>query len=109
MHWRRRTSESGCGALEAVLEQNVFHRGDPRLTTAVEGARQRPIGERWGWDRKTPTVDITLLVAASLALWGLRTLKPTGDRPLSDYVLLPSAEPQQLVRTGSKVRFPRAR
>ena len=34
--------------LEAVIEQKFFHRGDPRLTTAVEGARQRPIGERWG-------------------------------------------------------------
>lgn len=63
--------------LEAVLEAKFFHRGDPRLTTAVEGARQRPIGERWGWDRKTPTVDITPLVAASLSLWGLGTLKPS--------------------------------
>jgi hypothetical protein len=62
--------------LEAVLEQTFFHRGDPRLTTAVEGARQRPIGERWGWDRKIPTVDVSPLVAVSLALWGLRVLKP---------------------------------
>ena len=65
--------------LEAVLEQKFFHRGDPRLTTAVEGARQRPIGERWGWDRKIPTVDVSPLVAASLALWGLRT---TPARPI---------------------------
>jgi hypothetical protein len=63
--------------LEAALGQKFFHRGDPRLTTAVEGARQRPIGERWGWDRKTPTVDVSPLVAASLALWGLGTLKPS--------------------------------
>jgi len=70
--------------LEAVLEQKFFHRGDPRLTTAVEGARQRPIGERWGWDRKSPTIDVSPLVAASLALWGLRVLKPAFR--LSDYV-----------------------
>ena len=62
--------------LEAVLEQKFFHRGDPRLTTAVEGSRQRPIGERWGWDRKIPSVDVSPLVAASLALWGLKVLKP---------------------------------
>jgi Terminase large subunit, T4likevirus-type, N-terminal len=62
--------------LEATLEQKFFHRGDPRLTSAVEGSRQRPIGERWGWDRKLPTVDVSPLVAASLALWGLRTFKP---------------------------------
>lgn len=62
--------------LEAVLEGKFFHRGDPRLTTAVEGARQRPIADRWGWDRRTPTTDVSPLVAASLALWGLGTLKP---------------------------------
>jgi hypothetical protein len=63
--------------LETVLEQKLFHRADPRLTTAVEGSRQRPIGERWGWDRKIPTIDVSPLVAASLALWGLGTLKPS--------------------------------
>lgn len=62
--------------LESVLEQKFFHRGDPRLTSAVEGSRQRPIGERWGWDRKSPSVDVSPLVAASLALWGLRVFKP---------------------------------
>jgi hypothetical protein len=69
---------TACGEfLEAVLDQKFFYRGDSRLTTAVEGARQRPIGDRWGWDRKTPTTDVSPLVAASLALWGLGTLKPS--------------------------------
>jgi hypothetical protein len=73
--------------LEAVLEQKFFHRGDPRLTTAVEGSRQRAIGQKWGWDRKLPTVDVSPLVAASLALWGLRVLKPTVH-----YVWFPDAD-----------------
>jgi hypothetical protein len=61
--------------LEATLEQKFFHRDDPRLSAAMEGSRQRPIGERWGWDRKLPTVDVSPLIAASLALWGLKTFK----------------------------------
>jgi hypothetical protein len=70
-------STAAGGFLEAVLEQTFFHRGDPRLTGAVEGARQRPIGERWGWDRKAPTVDVSPLVASSLALWGPKMFKPS--------------------------------
>jgi hypothetical protein len=87
--------------LEAVLEQKFFHRGDPRLTNAVEGSRQRPIGERWGWDRKIPSVDVSPLVAASLALWGLKTLKPA----IQYFGFLASDElnAQQVERTGSFV------
>jgi hypothetical protein len=84
--------------LEDVLEQKFFHRADPRLTAAVEGARQRPIGERWGWDRKAPTVDVSPLVAGSLALWGLRVFKPA-----SVYVLWPSGAPIQRLESGSYV------
>ena len=28
------------------------------------------LGDAWAWDRKTPSVDISPLTAASLALWG---------------------------------------
>jgi hypothetical protein len=96
--------------LESVLEQTLFHRGDPRLASAVESARQRPIGERWGWDRKSSTGDASPLIAASLALWGLRTFKPA-----SQYVWLltsgeraQQAEPAQQLDPTGWVVAPRA-
>jgi Terminase large subunit, T4likevirus-type, N-terminal len=91
--------------LEATLEQKFFHRGDPRLTSAVEGSRQRPIGERWGWDRKIPTVDVSPLIAASLALWGLRTFKPATQYFWS---LTTSEERAQQVDPTGWVIAPRA-
>jgi hypothetical protein len=44
------------------------HRGDLRLRTAILSAVQVPAGERWKWSRKKSDGDITLLVAAAVAL-----------------------------------------
>ena len=48
--------------------------GDPKLpgalTAAVAGAKTRPLGDHWAWDRKNLVVDISPLTAVTLALWG---------------------------------------
>jgi hypothetical protein len=52
---------------------------DYRLNDAIKGATKRPIGERWGFNRKG-NVDIAPLVAASFAVYAIesgRFDKPT--------------------------------
>lgn len=39
------------------------------LTSAVRGAQTRPLVDRWAWSRRNSKVDISPLVAATLALW----------------------------------------
>ena len=64
----------GCGLLvDAVAEGTVRHLGTPELASALKGAIKRPLGDAWAWSRKSSTVDITPLVACTLALWGLET------------------------------------
>jgi hypothetical protein len=62
--------------------RNVRHIGQPELTSAVAGAVTRMIGDAKAWDRRTPAVDITPLVAATNALWGYVTprLQPQGAK-----------------------------
>lgn len=61
----------GCARfLDAVLDsRSVRHDGDASLTTAVAGAVRRDLGDRWAWARKAPVVDISPLVAVTLAFW----------------------------------------
>lgn len=67
-----------CGAfLDAVNDVAVRHRGTPELRAAVRGARTRPLGDAWAWSRKSSSVDISPLVAVTIALWGL----VSGDGP----------------------------
>jgi hypothetical protein len=59
-----------CGALvDAVVNATVRHRGQVELADAVAGARQRQVGDVWLWARASSKVDISPLVAATLA-WG---------------------------------------
>ena len=65
------TSEHGqaCGRLvDLVAEGGVVHLGSEELRDAIRGARSRPLGDAWAWSRKSSSVDISPLVAATLAL-----------------------------------------
>lgn len=63
----------GCAAIQAdVANQRVRHFGDAPLDAAVVGADIRTVGESWAWSQRASTVDITPLVAATLALWAWR-------------------------------------
>ena len=50
--------------------QTVRHIGQPELTAAAKGASKRPLLEAFAWNRKSSGVDISPLVACTLALWG---------------------------------------
>jgi phage terminase large subunit-like protein len=68
---------TACGRFyDAIVNHKAHHTGHPDLTTAVAGAATRKLGDRWAWSRSTSSVDISPLVAATLALWGAQTLEP---------------------------------
>ena len=64
--------------LDAVSEATLRHRGQVELTKAVLGARQRPLGQAFAWDRKA--ANSSVLIAASLALWGVDCDRPARPR-----------------------------
>jgi phage terminase large subunit-like protein len=54
----------------ATDARDLRHIDQPALTAAVAGAQRRRLGDAWAWDRRGVSVDISPLVAASLAAWG---------------------------------------
>lgn len=63
-----------CGLLFDLVEQErLRHLGTQELSAAVRGARKRPLGDAWAWSRKNSSVDISPLVAVTLAAWGSKT------------------------------------
>jgi hypothetical protein len=73
-----------CGAFfDAVDERTIRHLGTNELVNALRGAVQRSLGEAWGWSRKNSTVDITPLVAGTIATWALFERIGTGGEFMS--------------------------
>jgi hypothetical protein len=62
-----------CGAFYDDIAQSaiVIRRALP-LDVAVAAARKGSKGDAWVWARKTPTEDVSPLVAVTLAWWGQR-------------------------------------
>lgn len=59
-----------CGLLlDCVQEKTLRHLGSADLRNAIKGAATRPLGDAWAWSRKDSNVDISPLVASTLALW----------------------------------------
>ncbi|MFE9432163.1 terminase [Streptomyces sp. NPDC006640] len=56
---------------DAVTTQSLTHFDDAPLASALSGAQKRSLGDAWAWARRIPSVDISPLVAATLAKWGL--------------------------------------
>lgn len=71
---------AACGIFyDAVSNSTLRHLGTAQLTAAVAGAVKRPLGDGgWAWSRKNSTVDITSLVAGTLAYWGAAIAEPEG-------------------------------
>jgi hypothetical protein len=62
------------GANPDVQEAAILrHLDQPDLNLALAGAMRREVGDRWLWARKGVAVDLSPLVAATLALWGWQT------------------------------------
>jgi hypothetical protein len=65
---------NACGFIFDLVEQaRLRHLGTREMTIALKGAATRPLSEKWAWARKQSSVNITPLVAATVALWGWRT------------------------------------
>lgn len=70
-----------CGMIfDAVDQAALRHLGTPELSAAVAGAVKRPLGDAWAWSRKSSSIDISPLVACTLALWGVQTLGSKSRR-----------------------------
>lgn len=65
---------------DAVTEGTLVHRGQVELSRGVLSAKQRPMmgGQAFGWDRKAPGSSV--LVAVSLAVWGVDCERPARPR-----------------------------
>ena len=74
---------AACGNIyDRVVERRLAHMGQAALTAAVEGARQRDLGDGWAWHRRLSGADITPLVAATLAAWALERAPAPARAPL---------------------------
>jgi hypothetical protein len=59
-----------CGLfVDHVGERTLRHIGQQELDAAIRGAKARPLVDRWAWSRTKSTVNISPLVAATLALY----------------------------------------
>lgn len=69
-----RESAMACASLFAqVLEGGMWHRADPILDAALAGATKKDMGDgAWLWHRKSSLIDISPLVAFTLALAAVR-------------------------------------
>lgn len=74
-----------CGILyDRAMDGFIRHLGTPELVSALDGAVKRPLGDAWAWSRRSSSVDISPLVAVTLALWGSRSqVKPVTPRVVS--------------------------
>lgn len=69
-----------CAALlDRLIRRAVWHTPAAALDAAVRGASRRPVGDAWAWSRRSSLVDISPLVAVTLALWGAQRPPPAEE------------------------------
>ncbi|MFE6482405.1 terminase [Streptomyces sp. NPDC057757] len=69
---KAREMAAACGQFyDAVTDQSLSHFDEAPLASALAGAQKRPLGDAWAWARRIVSVDISPLVAATEAKWGL--------------------------------------
>jgi hypothetical protein len=57
----------GCGLIyDGIRDKTLVHVGEPAIRVALEGAAKSTTGDAWRWTRKSSTVDISTLVAATV-------------------------------------------
>jgi hypothetical protein len=74
----------GCTALQEWVRQGtVAHVKQPELDAAVRNSRTRYVGDTQHWDQRDRAIDMTPLVAYSVAVqrWALLTAKPKTPPP----------------------------
>lgn len=71
---------AACGQFfDAVGDGRITHMADPSLDAAVEGAKQRLLGDGWAWARRSSAVNVSPLVAVSLAAFGVSIHEPPAE------------------------------
>lgn len=65
--------------IDLVTNAGLRHLDQAVLTTAVLGGHLRPLSDAFAWARKDTTVDITPLVASTLALHGAAATEPEPE------------------------------
>lgn len=71
---KTREVAQACGQfIDAVTDQTTVHLDQAPLAAALAGAELRKLGEASAWARRGVSVDISPLVAATLARWGWAT------------------------------------
>lgn len=76
-----------CGMLYDAVDKDtdtLRHLGTPELAAAIKGAVKRDLAEAWAWSRRNSSIDISPLVAVTLAHWGLLTLAVPGSPEIID-------------------------
>jgi hypothetical protein len=71
---RTRDMTAACGQFyDSAMTGQLRHIDQPVLNLALAAARRRAVGTggAWAWHRLNTESDITPLVSASLALWGV--------------------------------------
>ena len=92
-----------CGLfVDRLTAGTITHRAQAALDDAIAGARRRPLGDAWLWSRRHSAVDISPLVAVTLAAWTAATRRPGGRGA----VVAPSAPSQPIARTLGTTRAP---
>ena len=68
-----------CGHfVDRLTAATITHRAQAVLDDAITGAARRPLGDAWLWSRRHSSVDISPLVAATLAAWAAATRRRGG-------------------------------
>jgi hypothetical protein len=78
---------TGCGKLfDLITSKQIRHIDQTPLNAAVAGAKRRPLGDAWAWHRRDTSVDVSPLVACTLALQGhiASELRPLGAPQILD-------------------------
>lgn len=77
-----------CGQLlDAVVEHRIHHRGQPVLDVAVRHAVRRDVGDAWVWSRRRSSVDISPLVAVTLAAMAAPAVEPEAPEVAAFFVI----------------------
>jgi len=72
--------QRACGSLfDAIGDRTVEVRSHPALNAAVAGARRRQHGDAWSWARRDGSVDVSPLVALTVAVWAARREPEPAD------------------------------
>lgn len=70
-----------CGAMYSSFiprkgnDPDIVHIDQVPLNNAIAGADKRNLADMWAWDKRGSSVDISPLVACTLAVWGFKKMQ----------------------------------